>query len=747
MTKLSTINPLDFSFLKLKSNKNIKSKKQNELLAMSIGLDKKTLLKLIQLKNTCNIEPFLYGQAIYSLLLHKYTGQKIFYVNYSENSKKCKKYPLEFDITFYDFTKINTVIDVLSQTRESTDEIQNKDKIIYKLNINYQETLFFAEEDGKYKILCKSDSFDIQLLREFISCYKQLFMKVLDELLTIQNISKLKLVKDYSILSLPQKQRLSVEWNMTEREYIDNDKPIQKLFEKQVDISPNSTALVCAGKIMTYRELNNRSNQLANYLMNKYNIQGDDLIALCLDRNEDMLISILGVLKSGGAYVPIDPTYSDKRIAHILNDIGCKVILSNKFYKERVEKILSNEQEVSKITIINNKIIVECVDEEQLKEDLLSISNSNPEIDITSNNLAYVIYTSGTTGNPKGVMIEHLSINLTINSIKERYFKQTSCINTYSITNYVFDIFCLEYCLPIFSGGFINLAKDQYVDINCNQYDFIQMTPSLLNLTLEKLKNISNTKLFLGGEELPLILLNELIKKRIKCINLYGPSETCIWSTSKEYYIESKKDILYVSIGTPLYNEKAYVLDNNMHPLPIGAIGELYIGGSGLSRGYLNRPELTSKKFIKNPFQTKEEKLDKRYSDKGRNNKIYKTGDLVRWLPDGNLEYIGRNNSQFKIRGQRTKLSDIENTLLCYKGIKQVVVLALDHATTYVGNTDNSKYLVAYYVSNDKLNHKLIMSYLQNSLPEYMIPKTLVYLEKLPLTINGKLDKKSLLEL
>ena len=439
-----------------------------------------------------------------------------------------------------------------------------------------------------------------------------------------------------------------------------------------------------------------------------------------------MLVSILGVLKSGGAYVPMDPNYPDGRISYILEDTGARVVVGNEIYKERIESLASK-----KVKVIG-------IDTKELRERLEKESAYNLDTETTSNNLAYIIYTSGTTGNPKGVMIAHREILAMLSSINNTCFCDDSFINTYSMTTYVFDIFCLEYALPLIVGGFINVGNKEFLDLDCRQYCFLQMTPSVCELKMFALKNTFNTKLFIGGERLSLSILNKLRNQFIECVHVYGPTETTVWSVSKYYSSDNISGLSYVTLGSLFENEKAYVLNKDLSPIPIGCIGELYIGGVGLARGYLNRPELTSEKFIANPFAT-EEDVKRGYI------RLYKTGDLVRWLPDGNLEYIGREDFQVKIRGYRIELGEIESALLGYEGIKQSVVLAKERTVDITEDTGSgSKYLVGYYVSEAKLEEGSILSYLQSKLPEYMVPSILVKIDVLPLTINGKLDRSSL---
>ena len=545
--------------------------------------------------------------------------------------------------------------------------------------------------------------------------------------------------KPTMLLSKNAYQQIVYEWNNTSNPY-PNEKTIHELFEDQVLRTPDNIAVQYEDTKLTYRDLNQRSNQLANYLKARYNIKGDDLVALCLDRSEHMLIGIIATLKSGAAYVPMDPSYPDDRIAYIIQDTKSRVVLTNEIHKSKLESIL------------DNKIDILCIDEMSTRDSLSSQSSSNPKHNITSKNLAYVIYTSGTTGRPKGVMLNHEGIINRIVWMNTEYpLKESDCI--LQKTPYVFDVSVWELFWASWYGACIVFAKPEghkdpsYLINTIDKYNIsiVHFVPSMLEVFTQTYESMSDSKvlssnslhyIFCSGEALPLSTVKSVhnLFPKTEIHNLYGPTEA---SVDVLYYDCSNKDINSVFIGKPISNTEVYILDHNLTPLPIDAIGELYIGGVGLARGYLNQPELTSEKFIPNPFQSQKDK------ELGKNSRLYKTGDLARYLPDGNIEYIGRNDFQVKIRGFRIELGEIETKLVAYPGIKQSVVLALEHKDNF-GNTQNNKYLVGYYVSDTKLDEASILKELQSSLPDYMIPSVLVHLDTLPLTINGKLDRKAL---
>ncbi|NBP16453.1 hypothetical protein EBU95_19045, partial [bacterium] len=307
-------------------------------------------------------------------------------------------------------------------------------------------------------------------------------------------------------------------------------------------------------------------------------------------------------------------------------------------------------------------------------------------------------------------MIEHYSVVALVFSMYQKHFTHTNSPSTYSMTNYIFDIFGLEYGLCLLFGGSVEIGDYTFKELDASKYTFIQLTPSILADRIMDMRFFSHNTLLIGGEQLNRELSLRLKDSFIHYIHCYGPTETTIWSTTNEDGL---------SIGRALYNQKIYILDDNLAICPIGAIGELYIGGVGLARGYLNAEELTKERFIKNPF------------DEGL---IYKTGDLVRYLADGTIEYIGRNDFQVKIRGYRIELGEIEGLIRAYDGIEQTVVVCIDLPEPN---------LVAYYVAKD-LNEENLKNYLASYLPSYMLPTAYVQLEYLPLTVNGKLDRKAL---
>ena len=551
--------------------------------------------------------------------------------------------------------------------------------------------------------------FDEITILKFIQTYVHILKYITNSF--DDQVSKQLLIKHLQYIDSDEYEKIGEGWNETGREY-KGGKTIHKLFEEQVAKTPDSIALIYGDLQLTYGVLNEGANKLAHYISNQHKIKPDTLIALCLERSEQMLISILAILKAGAAYVPIDPSYPDERIKYIINDAKIKVLLTDD----------KNRARLTQIAEASNTCVIAI---DAIQAELLAESSSDLDTTTKDKHLAYVIYTSGTTGNPKGVMVEHQAYIATINAMVSAYFSALERIKTFSVTNYVFDIFGLEYGAPLLTGGCVHFSNSDFNSLNCKDYDFIQMTPSLCRIKLDNLVNVAATNLLIGGEKLTKELLQQLLLKNANIFNVYGPTETTIWSTAN--YLQHNNNAS--DIGLPLDNEKAYVLDQYLNPLPIGAVGELYLAGLGLARGYLDKPDLTAEKFIANPFNA--------------GSRLYKTGDLVKQVPNGHIEYIGRYDSQIKFNGYRIELNEIESALASYPQVKHAVVLLKELSDTNQ-QAQQDKYPIAYYVADKPLEHSLIFAHLANKLPQYMIPRSLLHLTALPLNHNGKLDTNSL---
>ncbi|WP_353931426.1 non-ribosomal peptide synthase/polyketide synthase [Okeanomitos corallinicola TIOX110] len=518
-------------------------------------------------------------------------------------------------------------------------------------------------------------------------------------------------INQLPILTETEKQQLLIDWNQTETEY-PKDKCIHQLFEEQVEKTPDAVAVVFEGKQLTYRELNNKANQLAHYLIS-LGVKADSLVGICVERSLEMIIGQLGILKAGASYLPIDPEYPTERIKFILEDTKINILLTQQNLKQKIQ---------------NNQTQTTCLDTEW--EKINQQNQKNPHKEITSNNLAYIIYTSGSTGTPKGVEITHQGLTNLINW-HQKQFKITTADKATQLAGTGFDAAVWETWPYLTAGATLHLVRKEilvspeqlqkWLTENQITISFVPtpITQELLKLDWKKEKT-KLRYLLTGGDKLT---QNPTNKIPFQVINNYGPTENTVVTTS--CILETQKQTS-PSIGKPIDNTKVYILDSNLQPVPVGVAGELHIAGTGLARGYLNRPELTAEKFIPNPF------------DNGKT-KLYKTGDLVRYLTDGNIEYLGRSDNQVKIRGFRIEIGEIETALNQNENVQTSVVVVREDKPGY-------KKLVAYIVSETKLTTKELRKYLKSKLPEYMIPSNFVYLENLPLTPNGKIDRRALPE-
>ena len=570
-----------------------------------------------------------------------------------------------------------------------------------------------------------------------IKNYIKTYTVILEQLASLHSRSEMFSfrLKDLKYISLEQYDQLV---NKKSDDELQNPNLIKKtfsnLFTEQVYKTPDNTCVVCKDRKLTYADLDRKSNNLMMYIKSLNIINSNNLIVLFLDKNEYVMISILGVMKAGGAYVPIDVEYPDSRICYILKDTKAELILANKRHEKRLNRMLGKDSKINIIFVDDNTVGKKSNEK-----------TSTPSQDLSKyTNLAYVIYTSGSTGNPKGVMIRHLSLVNLILAMKHKYFFNSNNISTYSMSSYAFDIFGLEYGLPLLNGDKVVLANHNFYTLDCSTIGFIQITPSVCELKLDAFQYSSKTTLLIGAEALKPYLLNQALKKFDIVINMYGPTETTIWSSGALY--SSKLGFEKISIGRMLPGEFFYVLNDDLSILPTDAVGELYISGIGVGEGYLNNKTLTKEKFISNPFQSEECKSKKEYGLDGANSILYKTGDLVRRMSCGDLEYIGRTDSQAKIRGFRVELGEIEKVLLSYPEIENCVVI-LKEKSCNSGATEKNKYIVGFYTSNKRLPKSKILEYLKDGLPRYMIPNTLLQLPNIPLNTNGKLDISALQKL
>jgi N-(5-amino-5-carboxypentanoyl)-L-cysteinyl-D-valine synthase len=517
------------------------------------------------------------------------------------------------------------------------------------------------------------------------------------------------------------------DWNRTEAAF-NAHLTLSQVFEAAAGQWPAVTALVFRDTALSYQALNERANQLAHHLLATRALQADDIIALVMDKSEWMMIAILGIWKAGAAYVPIDPAYPDERIAFMLEDTSARLVLTD-------------EAQVPRLQALGSAAPVHSVRHLPLDGEALS----NPVTATASTDLAYAIYTSGTTGRPKAVLVEHRGV-VNLHASLEKIFalnRNDGDEAILSFSNYVFDHFIEQMTDALLSGQTLVVLDDEmrtdkaclYQYMNDNKVTYLSGTPSVLSM-YEYAAIPSLTRIDAIGEDFTTPVFDK-IRATFSgmIINGYGPTEISITSHKRPYCLGQGR--VNKSIGLPIANTKSYVVDAEMKLLPVGAIGELYIGGIGVARGYLNRADLTSLRFVANPFQSPAERLDR------SNARLYRTGDLVRWLPNGELEYLGRNDMQVKIRGLRVELGEIEAALASFPGVARALVIAREHSVTD-GAAAAQKYLIGFYLSDTDLVEQEILQAMRARLPEALVPVRVLRIAEIPVTGSGKLDLKRL---
>jgi surfactin family lipopeptide synthetase A len=554
------------------------------------------------------------------------------------------------------------------------------------------------------RFVYRTDLFDTETIARMVGHWQTLLEGIMAD--PTQCLAKLPLLTE------KERHQLLAEWNATQAAY-PKDKCIHQLFEAQVECTPEAVAVVFEGEQLTYRELNRRANQLAHYLQH-LGVGPDVLVGICVERSLGMVVGLLGILKAGGAYVPLDPGFPSERIAFMLEDAKAPVLVTQQYLTTQLPK---------------HGAKVVCLDTDKMVLEQQSETNLLPTA--TSTNLAYVIYTSGSTGRPKGVQIIHRAVVNFLLSMREQpgLWEEDTLL---AITTLSFDIAALELFLPLVVGARVIVAgRDVVADgtalmetLTRTRTTVMQATPVTWRILLAAgWQGNRHLKILCGGEALPLELAQQLLPKAASLWNLYGPTETTIWSSVRE--IEPGEES--ISIGRPIANTQIHLLDAHLQPVPVGVPGELYIGGDGLARGYLNRPELTAERFIPHPFSDEPGAC------------LYRTGDLARYCSDGSIEHLGRIDFQVKIRGFRIELGEIEAVLNQHPAVRQAVVVARE-------NVPGDKRLVAYVALHKDQAAMVddLKSHLMKQVPAYMVPSAFMLLKTLPLTPNGKVDRRAL---
>lgn len=737
----------DLAMIKMSSDCSSIDTKNRNMKTLEFEIPQDIFTKLIKIVKKSEISAYLFLLSCLKILIYRYTDindiivcSPIYIPNRTDETlnevvcirdtvtgqmtfKEClltiKKTTLEaYSNQDYPLVKI---LDIIKNTNEKdVSKILNIScllKGIHNENIikNLESDLFFVFEKSDTQLKGFVEYNENNNSYVFIKYTISHFINILSFVVENPNIK----ICDIPLLCKEEQQRL-LGLNQKYNELLP-DKTISECFEEQVKKKPNEIAVAFEGEYLTYIQLNERANQLARILIGN-GVGSETIVAMITERSIEMIIGILGVLKAGGAYLPIDPYYPDDRISYMLNDSNVNVVLYNKNHGSRT----------------NFKGVM--IDLDNI--DLFSEETSNFKNKSSAESLAYVIYTSGTTGNPKGVAIENRNVvNLVFGLREVVYKKLSSRLNIALLSPYVFDASIKQIFSSLLLGHSLyivpeNIRFDGELLLNFyknNKIEITDGTPTHLKLLL-KSKSLSHLKrnlelkvLLIGGEVLQHKLIEDFIGNfHAICpqiINVYGPTECCDVATVFSINCNHKFNLDRIPIGIPIPNVRIYILDKNQQLSPFGMPGEIFISGKGVGRGYQNLTNDTNKRFIVNPFVKGEI--------------MYKTGDCGRWLEDGNIDYLGRIDTQVKIRGYRIELEEIESVLTNINQIKDAVVLDLE-------DENGDKYLCAYVVTDCENIICQLREALSTKLPEYMIPSYFIKIDKIPVTINGKINKNAL---
>ncbi|SFX17646.1 amino acid adenylation domain-containing protein [Thermoactinomyces sp. DSM 45891] len=570
--------------------------------------------------------------------------------------------------------------------------------------------LMFTKEDGMLSArwLYNPSLYMESSLEQYFGHYTQALRSVLaDSSIPVQQID---------LLTEIEKKQWIVDCNDTGVDY-ERNATLSELFERQVRLHPEAIAIEDEGRQMTYRELNEAANQWARVIRNK-GVCANQPVGIMLQRTTEFIIAILAVTKAGGMYVPLSTDYPAERIHYMLEDSGCLIALTTKNL-------------LSEIAFAGEWV---CLDDEGANQE----NKENLPLQNGANDLAYMIYTSGSTGAPKGVMTEHRSVHNLVIGHEKLYRGQINSHDRFLVcTNISFDASVFETWLPLLVGATLVMYAGEKFDVMRLAASMVQkettfafIPPALLNPLYDEFRGSGRkfplTKMFVGGEASKAENLEnyKALKPELMLVNAYGPTETTVICTGYHYQSKGFTDPS-VPIGKPMANTQMYVLNADMQPVSKGVYGELWVGGDGIARGYWNQPELTAESFVENPFRP--------------GTKMYRTGDIVKWLPDGNLQFIGRADHQVKIRGYRIELGEIENRLTHHEAVQNALVVIKEDA-------QSEKYLCAYVEMSSETTNEDLVEWIAKRLPIYMIPSAFVRVSTFPLTPNGKIDRRALPE-
>lgn len=734
--------------------------------SIKFEIDSTMTQKLKNINRNTGTTLFMLLFGAYSILLSKYSLQEDIIVGTAEagrhhadlqnligmfvNTIPLRTYPCG-NKTFREYFEEvkNTCFDAFKNSDYQFDEIVKKLNVKREMGRNpLFDTMFILENVdsseiningltfkayelkntiSKFDLLLVGEEFQDEIKFEFKYCTKLFKSKTVERLKdSYINILR-EIANDYEkkiceidYINEKEKNKILYSFNNTNA-YYEQDKTIAHVFEHQAAVAPEKTAVVFKNSSISYGELDRRANSIARMLIEK-GVCKDSIVGIMVKRSINMIVGILGILKSGGAYMPISDEYPKNRIQYMMEDSRAKILLTE-------------NDLMDKVSYFKNSI---CIDNDDIYS---NYSSESLKIKSDSSSLAYVIYTSGTTGKPKGVMLENKSVINLISSLYDKVYKNyNKKLNIALIAPYIFDASVKQIFASLLLGHTLYIIPeearvdgemliDYYIK---NKIDISDGTPIhlsiLSNCSSEQLNKISVKSFIIGGEALQSSIVTSFLSKfnnetTPNIINAYGPTECCVDTT---LYIINKENMYEdILIGKPLNNVKLYVLDKYNKIVPIGIQGELFVSGNGVARGYINQPELTNAKFTRDLFN--------------KETRMYRTGDLVKWTEQGSIKYIDRIDNQVKIKGFRIELGEIEKQLLKHNKINEAVVIARK-------DESDNKYLCAYVISTSKISIVELRKYLAKELPEYMIPSYFVQLDKMPITINGKLDRKQLPE-
>jgi amino acid adenylation domain-containing protein len=585
-------------------------------------------------------------------------------------------------------------------------------------------SLFLREREGKYigNIEYSTDLFDRDRIERMAGHLRTLLEGVVAD--PDRRISVLP------ILTEAERYQVLVEWNDTTADY-PRDKCIHELFEEQADRTPDATAVEFDGQRLTYGELNDRANQLGHHLIS-LGVGPETLVGICIERSIELVVGLLGILKAGGACVPLDPSYPKERLEFMLSDARVAVLLTQRTLIEdgRWKPVLSQDDGMDdsdpRSSILDPRIKVVCLDRDWPL--IAQQGHDDPKSNVGAENLAYVIYTSGSTGTPKGVAIEHRNTVNLLHWAKTVYTRR-DLESVMASTSICFDLSVFELFVPLSWGGKVKLVDNALYLLEKpapSDVTLINTVPSVMAALLSAGRLPETVRIVnLAGEPLRPEVVKQIYDLGMveRVYDLYGPSETTTYSTFTLRTVDGP-----ATIGRPISNTQVYLLDSHLRAVPIGMPGELYIGGAGVARGYLNRPELTKEKFIADPFTD------------DPNSQLYRTGDIALYLPDGKLQFLGRSDNQIKLRGYRIELEEIESVLNQHPTVKESVVVVRAR------DSSGEKELVGYVAPKERstVAGAELRDFLKDKLPGYMVPTVFVELDALPVSPNGKIDRSKL---